>query len=136
MFVGITSTSAASPAATRSRSALMTAKTYATLCPLCASNLGVSAPKISFGAPPLKTLIVAIVPSPRRLQFKTLQRPRMEKLLRLHQPRRQSLRMVMAQEDLERLAARRDAIRPEVVAHELACFAQPLLDKRQGHLGR
>src|SRR5258708_39532679 len=41
----------------------------------------------------------------------------MKQLLDFHQSRRQALRMMVAQEELQRVAVRFDAVGPEVVAH-------------------
>src|SRR5215475_13501124 len=108
-----------------------------TLFPVCCSNFGVSTTKTSFGAPPLITLISladtdmlvtmraenAISPEILfigllRLEFECFKRPRMEHFFHLHQPRRQALRMMMTQKGLKRLAIRRSAVRPEVLAHQ------------------
>src|SRR6266511_1390234 len=68
-------------------------------------------------------------------QLERLEGRGMEQLLDLHQPRRQPLPMVMAQEGFERLAVRLDSVGPEIVTHQVARFLQPLLDEWQRHLG-
>src|SRR5215467_10425053 len=99
----MTSTSAFSPSASRSRSADMTAKTYSTLLPDCFSNCDVSCRKISLGAPPLITLIV-FIDFASALELECLVRAGVEHFLHSHQPRRKTLRMVVTQERLQRLA--------------------------------
>src|SRR5512141_1135513 len=53
---------------------------------------------------------------------------RVEDLVDRHQPRRQPLPVVMAQEGLEGAPVRRDPVRPVVVAQRLARGLQLLLD--------
>src|SRR5712664_3694692 len=72
---------------------------------------------------------------PYTSQLERLENRRVKQLLDRHQPRRQALRMVMAQKDLQRVAVRRDAVGPEVLAHQLAHRHQGLLHERQRHLG-
>ena len=43
---------------------------------------------------------------------------------------------MLLEEIVEHLAVRLDAVRPEIVAHQVARFLQALLDKRQRRLGR
>src|SRR5690349_6121288 len=59
---------------------------------------------------------------------------RMEQFLRLQQAARQSFRVVLREESIERMFVRGETVRPEIVAHQCARGAQLSLDKRQCHL--
>src|SRR5262245_3157002 len=54
-----------------------------------------------------------------------------EHLLRRHQARREALGMMMAQERLQHVAVGREAVRPEIVPHQLARRLELLVDERQ-----
>src|SRR4029079_18712310 len=58
----------------------------------------------------------------------------MKHLFDHHQAWREPLRMVMVKKWLERLAVGGNAIGPEVLAHQRACFRKALLDEGQGHV--
>src|SRR4051812_38381641 len=102
-----------SPALSRSLSTFVTAKTYVILWPVFISNSGVSLLKTCLGAPPLKMSKFAM----ELLQLEGLVGAGMEKLFNLELARRQPLRMMVAQEGLQRLAVRPDAVRPIIGAH-------------------
>src|SRR6185437_16054470 len=63
-----------------------------------------------------------------------LERRRMKQLLRREPPHAQALRVMMAEERIEHVPVRLEAIAPVVVPHECTDDAQVLLGKRQGHL--
>src|SRR3954469_4044206 len=68
------------------------------------------------------------------LHLVRLERCRVEQLLDLHQPRRETLLVMLREEILELLAIGPDTVRPEVCAHEIARGLHLLLHERQGHL--
>ena len=49
--------------------------------------------------------------------------------------RRQAFGVMLAQEIIEHLAVRADAVGPEIVTHQVARLFQPLLDERQRDFG-
>src|SRR5689334_5901484 len=100
MFAGSTRTSGFSPALSRSLSTFVTANTNETLWPLLRSNSGVSLLNTCFGAPPLKMNRLAI----EYLKFERFVSAGVEEFFHFQLARRQSLRVVMTQEGLERLA--------------------------------
>ena len=59
----------------------------------------------------------------------------MEQLLWLQHARRQAFRMMPAQKHLQHMPVRLQPVRPEIVAHQLPCRMQLLVDEWQRHFG-
>ena len=60
----------------------------------------------------------------------------MKQLFDLDAARRQAFGVMLAEEIVEHFAVGLDAVRPEIVTHQVARFLQALLDEGQRHFGR